>query len=102
MPSVTTTVTPRAAVFGEAAAFAYVTLRNAVSYCATVAEPVSVSTPVVALKPPVMPFCAANASASCAEMKLVAIATVAPVRVGLSTSLTVRPLSTATAPSPAV
>jgi len=81
--------------------FVYETLRSAAWYWATVAEPVRVNAPVVALKAPVMPFCAVNASASWAGLKLPEIAIVAPARLTLSTSVTVRPGSAATAPSPA-
>ena len=72
-------------------------LRSAVWYCATVALPVSVSTPVPAFQLPVIPLWFVKASVSSVVAKPEEMVTVALDRLALSASLTVRPLSTAVA-----
>ena len=66
------------------------------------ALPASVSTPVAALKLPVIPFWFVKPSTSSPLTKFALIDTVALARLALSTSVTVRPVSTAVAPPPSV
>ena len=64
-PSLAWMLTVRTAVLGASLVFSYRTARSAVWYAATVAAPLSVSTPLAALKLPVMPSWSAKLSTSC-------------------------------------
>ena len=76
------------------------TLRSAVRQSATLALPVSVSTPVSALKLPLMPACVLKFSRS-PSLKPALIATLAALKLALS-SLSVSPASIATAAASSV
>ena len=101
-PSLMTQEMVRLAVLGLSEVLLYVTDSRAASYCALVAVPVRVRTPMDGFQEPVMSVASVNARTSAADWKPEDMVMVADSMLVSSASVMVREASITVAPSPSV